>query len=200
MGFSDIMRTRLFGDLSPRYAEYAQLIHESGGHLLDLINDVLDVSKIDADKYVLAREDVRRPGGRQCAALRILRQQADDAGVQLRGVLPSEPLEIDADRRALKQIVLNLVSNALKFTPAGGFGQRQLRGCGRRAGDRLWPTPGWASRRRTWRRLGRPYEQAGEADDRAQGHRSRPVAGARRSPGYTAGTWPSRAGSAKAPR
>ena len=80
---------------------------------------MLDVSKIDADKYVLAREDFDAREAAS-AALRILRQQADDAGVQLRGVLPAEPLEVDADRRALKQIVLNLVSNALKFTPAGG--------------------------------------------------------------------------------
>ena len=119
MGFSDIMRSRMFGSLPDKYAEYGNLIHESGAHLLDLINDVLDMSKIEAERYQLSREIF---DGREAvnAALRLMRVQADGAGVQLRGVLPSSALPVDADRRALKQIVLNLVSNALKFTPKGG--------------------------------------------------------------------------------
>ncbi len=167
MGFSDIMRTKLFGELSPRYTEYAELIHESGGHLLDLINDVLDVSKIDADKYVLAREDfdVREAAS---AALRILRQQADDVGVQLRGVLPAEPLEVDADRRALKQIVLNLVSNALKFTPPGGSISVSFTAVAGALEIAVADT-GVGIAPEDLARLGRPYEQAGDADDRARG-------------------------------
>jgi cell cycle sensor histidine kinase DivJ len=161
------MRTRLFGDLSPRYAEYAELIHESGGHLLDLINDVLDVSKIDADKYVLAREDFDAREAAN-AALRILRQQADDAGVQLRGVLPPEPLEVDADRRALKQIVLNLVSNALKFTPSGGSVSVSFAAVAGALEIAVADT-GVGIAPEDLARLGRPYEQAGEADDRARG-------------------------------
>ena len=167
MGFSDIMRTRLFGDLSPRYTEYAELIHESGGHLLDLINDVLDVSKIDADKYVLAREDFDAREAAS-AALRILRQQADDAGVQLRGVLPAEPLEVDADRRALKQIVLNLVSNALKFTPAGGSVSVSFTAVASALEIGVADT-GVGIAPEDLARLGRPYEQAGDAGDRARG-------------------------------
>ena len=167
MGFSDIMRTRLFGELSPRYAEYAELIHESGGHLLDLINDVLDVSKIDADRYVLAREDF---DAREAvtAALRILRQQADDAGVQLRGVLPPEPIEVDADRRALKQIVLNLVSNAMKFTPRGGSIAVSLSAAAG-ALELAVADTGVGIAPEDLDRLGRPYEQAGDAADRARG-------------------------------
>ena len=66
IGFSDIMRSRLFGPLEGRYAEYAALIHESGGHLLDLINDVLDMSKIEAERYHAQPGAVRRPrGGRR---------------------------------------------------------------------------------------------------------------------------------------
>src|SRR6185312_17134178 len=119
IGFSDIMRSRLFGPLEGRYAEYAALIHESGGHLLDLINDVLDMSKIEAERYSLSLEpfDARES---VAAALRLTRVQADTARIALRGALPPEPLEVNADRRALKQIVLNLISNALKFTQAGG--------------------------------------------------------------------------------
>ena len=132
MGFSDIMRQRIFGPLPGKYVEYADLIHDAGAHLLDLINDVLDMSKIEASKYELALEDfdAREPVP---AALRLMRVQADDAGVQLRGVLPAEPLEARADRRALKQIVLNLVSNALKFTPRGGLVTVSLARRGRRA-------------------------------------------------------------------
>jgi signal transduction histidine kinase len=167
MGFSDIMRTRLFGELPPRYEEYAQLIHESGQHLLDLINDVLDVTKIEADKYVLSTEtfDVREVAN---AALRILRQQADDAGLKLRGVLPAEPLMVRADRRAIKQMVLNLVSNALKFTPSGGAVTVNFsEGAG--ALDIVVSDTGVGIAPEDLARLGRPFEQAGDADDRAKG-------------------------------
>ena len=167
MGFSDIMRARLFGELSPKYAEYAELIHESGGHLLELINDVLDVSKIDADRYTLAREvfDAREAA---TAALRILRQQADDAGVQLRGVLPAAPLEVDADRRALKQIVLNLCSNALKFTPAGGSVTVSFAALDAALEIAVTDT-GVGIAPEDLARLGRPFEQAGDAADRVRG-------------------------------
>jgi two-component system, cell cycle sensor histidine kinase DivJ len=167
MGFSDIMRQRLFGELLPRYVEYAELIHESGGHLLDLINDVLDISKIEADRYVLAREvfDAREAG---TAALRLVRQQADDAGVQLRGVMPSEPIEVDADRRALKQIVLNLVSNALKFTPAGGSISVTFAATADALEVAVADT-GVGIAPEDLARLGRPFEQAGDAAGRSRG-------------------------------
>ena len=167
MGFSDIMRARMFGPLSDRYAEYAELIHESGGHLLDLINDVLDMSKIEAERFELqrgvfdAREAVQ-------AAMRLLRVQADTAGVQLRGVLPSGDLEVDADRRALKQIVLNLVSNALKFTPRGGQVTVTVDGYDG-ALEIVVADTGVGISPEDLERLGRPYEQAGGAEQRARG-------------------------------
>ncbi len=167
MGFSDIMRARMFGDLGPRYTDYAELIHESGRHLLDVINDVLDMSKIEAQRFDLSREvfDAREAVN---AALRLLRLQADEARVKLRGVLPAQPLEIDADRRAIKQIVLNLVSNALKFTPAGGSVTVSVDQAG---GDfeLLVADTGVGIAPEDLERLGRPYEQAGGADERAQG-------------------------------
>ena len=167
MGFSDIMRARMFGPLTDRYGEYAELIHESGRHLLDLINDVLDMSKIEAERFELQRGefDAREA---VTAAMRLLRVQADAAGVQLRGVLPPTDLEVDADRRALKQIVLNLVSNALKFTPRGGQvtvtadghdGQFEL----------VVADTGVGISPEDLERLGRPYEQAGGVDQRAKG-------------------------------
>ena len=119
VGFSDIMRQALFGPLPPKYADYAVSIHEAGGHLLAVINDVLDVSKIEADRYELALErfDARDAVSEAVAMVRL---NADEKGVILNSVLPPEALTVMADRRALKQITLNLLANAVKFTPAGG--------------------------------------------------------------------------------
>ncbi|MDP3382494.1 MAG: HAMP domain-containing sensor histidine kinase [Phenylobacterium sp.] len=167
MGFSDIMRSRLFGPLPDRYGEYAELIHESGRHLLDLINDVLDMSKIEAERFELSREEF---DGREAvnAVLRLMRGQADRAGVQLRGVLPREPLEIDADRRALKQIALNLVSNALKFTPRNGAVTVGLQAVGGMM-ELVVADTGMGMSPEDLARVGRPYEQAGDAERRAAG-------------------------------
>ncbi|HEY3890028.1 MAG TPA: HAMP domain-containing sensor histidine kinase [Caulobacteraceae bacterium] len=167
MGFSDIMRERIFGPLPVKYAEYAELIHDAGAHLLDLINDVLDMSKIEASKYELDLEelDTREPVS---AALRLMRLQADDAGVQLRGLLPSEPLEGEADRRALKQIVLNLVSNALKFTPRGGLVTVSLQALAGALELSVADT-GLGIAEGDLERLGRPYEQAGDAVQQSRG-------------------------------
>jgi cell cycle sensor histidine kinase DivJ len=167
MGFSDVMKSRLFGDLSPRYQEYAELIHESGRHLLDLINDVLDMSKIEADKYQLSLDhfDAREAIS---GALRLVRMQADSAGISLRGQLPADGLDVDADKRAMKQIVLNLVSNALKFTPKGGAITVAAEGQGRDFILSVSDT-GVGIAPEDVERLGKPYEQAGDAGDRARG-------------------------------
>jgi len=167
MGFSDIMRARMFGPLTDRYGEYAELIHESGRHLLDLINDVLDMSKIEAERFELSRGefDAREAVN---AAMRLLRVQADSVGVQLRGVLPPGELDVDADRRALKQIVLNLVSNALKFTPRGG--QVTVTADGHDGMlEIVVADTGVGISPEDLERLGRPYEQAGGVDQRARG-------------------------------
>jgi cell cycle sensor histidine kinase DivJ len=167
MGFSDIMREKIFGPLPGRYVEYADLIHDAGSHLLDLINDVLDMSKIEAAKYELNLEalDAREPIS---AALRLMRVQADDVGVQLRGVLPSQPLEVDADRRALKQIALNLISNALKFTPRGGLVTVSLHSLAG-ALELSVADSGIGIASADLERLGRPYEQAGDMGQQAKG-------------------------------
>jgi cell cycle sensor histidine kinase DivJ len=167
MGFSDIMRSRLFGPLPTKYGEYAELIHESGQHLLDLINDLLDMSKIEAERFQLQVEmiDAREPVS---AALRLMRAQADDAGVSLRATLPPEPLDIEADPRAIKQIVLNLLSNALKFTPRGGQVILTLSSQGESLELSVADT-GIGIAPEDLKRLGRPYEQAGDAGQRSRG-------------------------------
>jgi cell cycle sensor histidine kinase DivJ len=167
IGFSDIMRSRLFGPMPERYAEYAGLIHESGGHLLDLINDVLDMSKIEADRYALSLEefDAREAVS---AALRLTRLQADTAKIALRGVLPPTALDVNADRRALKQIVLNLVSNSLKFTPTGGQVNVLVRQKGTLL-ELIVADTGVGIAPADLERLGRPYEQAGGMEQRQLG-------------------------------
>jgi cell cycle sensor histidine kinase DivJ len=167
MGFSDIMRQRLFGPLADRYAEYAELIHESGTHLLELINDVLDMSKIEAERFELAIETFDARDAVQ-AVLRLMRGQADRAGVHLRGVLPIGPLPAEADRRALKQIALNLISNALKFTPRHGSVTVTVQGDGDVL-ELVVADTGVGIAPDDLERLGRPFEQAGDAEQRQAG-------------------------------
>jgi PAS domain S-box-containing protein len=121
IGFSDIMRRELFGPIGvPRYKEYAQLIQDSGAHLLDLINDILDMSKIEAGKFELRLEniDLEELVG---SCIKLVERRAQDAGLSLHGKYAQSRQTVQADRRAVKQILLNLLSNAIKFTPSGGF-------------------------------------------------------------------------------
>jgi cell cycle sensor histidine kinase DivJ len=167
LGFSDIMRQRLFGPLPDRYADYADSIHEAGGHLLDLINDVLDVSKIEAERYELSLErfDAREVVS---AAIALVRLSATDKGVELNAMLPGEPLMVEADQRALKQMTLNLLSNAIKFTPARGSVTLTVESIGPYM-ELVVADTGVGVAPEDLRRLGRPFEQAGGAEQRAQG-------------------------------
>ncbi len=120
IGFSDMMRSRLFGPLPGKYAEYANLIHDSGQHMLDLIGDVLDMSKVEAGKYELHYDkfdiaDVIR------SSLKMVQPSADAVELTLSADIDvKHDLLVEADRRAVRQILLNLLSNAIKFTPKGG--------------------------------------------------------------------------------
>jgi signal transduction histidine kinase len=120
IGFSELMQSELYGPLGDgRYREYSGLIQGAGHHLLSLISDILDMSKIEAGKFELHRQrfDVREIV-RDCMDL--MHERADRDGIALLNDVPSVPLTIDADRRAMKQILLNLLSNAVKFTRSGG--------------------------------------------------------------------------------
>src|SRR5690349_20651540 len=120
IGFSELMTARIYGPLgNERYAGYAGDIHKSGQHLLEIINDILDIAKVEAGKLEL------RPGRVELAKLlsscqRIMEAKAASAGVALI-VRPVEAIsELVADEIRLRQILLNLLSNAVKFTPRGG--------------------------------------------------------------------------------
>ncbi|ESQ89051.1 PAS domain-containing sensor histidine kinase [Asticcacaulis benevestitus] len=118
-GFSEIMASEMFGPLGhPRYKEYSGDILSSGQHLLSLINDILDMSKIEAGKLNLHFEPVAIDEMVE-DTLRLVRQKAEKAGLKVRVHLPQLP-EISADFRALKQVLLNLLTNSVKFTPQGG--------------------------------------------------------------------------------
>jgi PAS domain S-box-containing protein len=120
LGFSDVMSGEIFGPIQPpRYREYINLIHESGEHLLSLINDILDLSKIEAGKMqivvqpVSTAELVRQSSG-------LMRVMATERGIDLALQVAPDCQMLHADERAARQIILNLLSNAIKFTPAGG--------------------------------------------------------------------------------
>jgi len=121
IGFSEILRMQMFGEIGhPRYAEYAQLINESGALLLDLISDILDMSKIEAGKYELHTEELDA-GNLIEACVRLMRGRAEEQNIQLNKKVRCEAgSAIIADERAVKQILLNLLSNSIKFTPAEG--------------------------------------------------------------------------------
>ncbi len=120
IGFSEIMKNQILGkDALPRYVEYASHIHRSGTHLLEIINDILDLSKIEAGRYELKEERVEL-GEVIKTSVALLADRAEQSGVTLVTDLPNPSPVIRGDERAIKQVLLNLLSNAVKFTPIGG--------------------------------------------------------------------------------
>ena len=119
LGFSEVLGQGTFGALSAKQAEYVEYIHRSGGHLLQLISDLLDVSKIDVGQLRLVRGRVD-VGALVRGCLELVAERAEKRGVALGADLPADLPAIEADELRLKQILLNLLSNALKFTSEGG--------------------------------------------------------------------------------
>jgi PAS domain S-box-containing protein len=120
IGFSEIMKMEMFGAIGqPQYREYAHDIHDSGVHLLAIINDILDLSKIEAGKFELHLADLDTEALVD-SCLRLMKDRAKSGGLTLHAALPQELPPLQADERAVKQILINLLSNATKFTPAGG--------------------------------------------------------------------------------
>lgn len=165
-GFSQILVKEMYGPLGDsRYHDYAQDILASGKHLLDMINDILDMAKVEAGKMTISTRPIS-PLDPVDAAIRIVRHRAEDKGVRLTLESPAEPLPlIEADHRAVRQMMLNLVANAIKFTPQDGrvnvtLSQREgfVRIAVRDSGIGI--------RKEDLPRLGRPFEQVHNTTDR----------------------------------
>ena len=166
IGFSEMMTREMFGTLGPRYQEYSRLIHESGAHLLELINSVLDMSKIEAGKFELVEELFDLEETAQ-SAVHFLNIPAERAGVGLSlAVAPGARL-IFADRRAIKQILVNLLSNGVKYTPSGGEVAVTARAKGTGIEIVVRDT-GTGISGADLQRLGKPFEQVESAQTRAK--------------------------------
>jgi two-component system, cell cycle sensor histidine kinase PleC len=157
IGFSEIMQSAMFGPLgTEKYGEYCRDIHQSGQYLLDVINDVLDMSKIEAGRIRPDLSEVR-VGRLLNDAMRVVSSRADDKQLTLTADI-SHGIRVMADARLLKQIVLNLLSNAVKFTPEGGHVVVRARSSAGQARIVIADT-GIGIPKEALARLGRPFEQ-----------------------------------------
>jgi signal transduction histidine kinase len=119
IGFSEVLTERMFGELNEKQDEYLKDIHASGRHLLSLINDILDLSKIEAGRMELELADFHLPQAIE-NALVLVRERALRRGIALEQAIDRRLGEMRGDERKVKQVMLNLLSNAIKFTPDGG--------------------------------------------------------------------------------
>jgi two-component system, cell cycle sensor histidine kinase PleC len=157
IGFSEIMKSEMFGPLGgDKYRDYCKDIHQSGQYLLDVINDILDMSKIEAGRIRLDFVQVRL-GRFLNDTMRVLSARADDKGIELAADI-GKGIRVRADQRLLKQIVLNLLSNAVKFTPEGGRITVRARSCANWVRIAIADT-GIGIPHAALAKLGRPFEQ-----------------------------------------
>jgi signal transduction histidine kinase len=119
IGFSEVLKEKMFGELNEKQTEYAEDIHSSGHHLLSLINDILDLSKIEAGHMELNLTEFDIPSAIG-DALTLIRERAGRHAITVESHIDESLGELVADERKFKQILLNLLSNATKFTPDGG--------------------------------------------------------------------------------
>lgn len=166
LGFADAMRSAVFGPLPERYGEYAGHIHDSGRQLLDLVSDLLDLSKIDAGRYALKLETVDLTAASQ-EAVRQSGALALTAGVQLRA-MAGAPVLVEADARAVRQMLANLLSNAIKFTPRGGRVSVRAIALGESGGVEVADT-GVGMTEQQLLRVAQPYAQADNQPAGARG-------------------------------
>jgi cell cycle sensor histidine kinase DivJ len=165
IGFSEILNRELYGTLGEaRYRDYARLIHESGEHLLSVVNGILDMSKIEAGKFNIVKEpfDVA-PLVKSCCDL--MRHTAEQRSLSLIMDVASGIPELPADKRACKQMLLNIISNAIKFTDPAGW----VRVSARQAGETVEfsvADNGIGIAEADLPKLGNPFVQANNSYDR----------------------------------
>jgi two-component system, cell cycle sensor histidine kinase PleC len=157
IGFSEMMESGVYGPLGgPKYLEYCRDIRESGRYLLDVINDILDMSKIEAGRTSIEPEPVELDGF-LADTMRLVAARANEKGLAI--VAEIEPaIRLRADRRMLKQIIINLLSNAVKFTPDGGRITVRARTVGNYVNIAIEDT-GIGIPKEALKKLGKPFEQ-----------------------------------------
>jgi two-component system cell cycle sensor histidine kinase PleC len=157
IGFSEMMGAGMFGPLGPdKYREYCSDIHQSGQYLLEVINDILDMSRIEAGRIRLEQEEIALEAFLN-DAMRVVSTRADDKRLALVADI-TRGVRLKADHRLLKQIVLNLLSNSVKFTPEGGRVVVRGRSTGRAITIAIADS-GIGIPKDALLKLGRPFEQ-----------------------------------------
>ena len=148
IGFSEVLIDRMFGELNERQDEYVHDIWSSGRHLLELLNEILDLSKVEAGQMVLEPSTF---GVEQALeyAVALVRERAARHAITIDIALAADVDAVEADELRFKQVLLNLLSNAVKFTPDGGRVDGARRVVPATSSWSPSPTRGWASRRRT---------------------------------------------------
>ena len=171
IGFSEVLLDRMFGDLNERQDEYLRDIWTSGRHLLELLNEILDLSKVEAGQMVL-EPSLFRVVPASTTSLSLVRDRAAAHGIALHLEVADDVDDRRADELRFKQVVLNLVSNAVKFTPDGGSVEVEAP----TRDDELvvirCPTPASASRRRTASASSSPSSRAAGRAPRRRGRDS----------------------------
>src|SRR5262249_26081808 len=119
IGFAEFVSTDLCGPLTDKQRSYIGDIHRAGTHLLALVNDVLDLSRVDA-RHLVLDEDIVDLGEAIAGTINMVALRAEEAGIALRSTVGADLPLVRADPRRLRQVLLNLLSNGLKFTPKGG--------------------------------------------------------------------------------
>lgn len=119
IGFSEVIVQRMFGPVADKYVEYAEDIHRSGQHLLSIVNDILDLAKLEACKLELHESDVVLPDVVE-DCLSLMHDRAEAGGLKLTSQPSTDARCLRADARVVKQVLINFLSNAIKFTPRGG--------------------------------------------------------------------------------
>jgi len=158
IGFSEMMMHGTFGVISERYREYAELINNSGSHLLSLVADILDLAKIEAGRF---QADFRELDLKACVqdCVPLIAPKARERGITVASDLPAQSVMVIADARACKQILINLLSNAVKFSGDKGVITVRLRECGERVQLSV-RDEGVGIPADVLERIGQPFEQA----------------------------------------
>jgi two-component system cell cycle sensor histidine kinase PleC len=158
IGFSEVMGSNAFGPLgNEKYSEYCEDIHKSGRYLLGIISDILDMARLEAGRIEIEPE-VLNVGEAVNETVSAHQSDADTAGITIETDIVPEALEVEADRKALRQILFNLVSNAIKFTPEGGHVKVQGRISDGRVVLKI-EDDGIGIAKDALQKLGRPFEQ-----------------------------------------